>query len=386
MGFSTDAIHAGQTPDPTTGAIMPPIYQTSTYVQDGLGRHKGYEYARTQNPTRGALERNLAALEGGRHAFAFASGLAAIGSILQLLQAGDHVLCTDNLYGGTYRLADQVWRRFGLEFSFVDTSKLEQVEGALRPNTKLLFLETPTNPILTLSDIGALAKLAHARGIRVAVDNTFMSPYFQRPLQLGADIVVHSTTKFLNGHSDMVGGVVVVDDSDVAERLGFLQNAVGAVPGPMDCWLVLRGVKTLALRMQQHERNARELATWLATQPRVRKIYYPGLPQHPQHDLARKQASGFGGIVSIDLGGLEQARRFMEALRVFALAESLGGVESLVCHPATMTHASVPQADRERLGITAGLVRLSVGIEDADDLRADLEQALARVPDAIRSA
>jgi cystathionine beta-lyase/cystathionine gamma-synthase len=385
MGFSTDAIHAGQTPDPTTGAIMPPIYQTSTYVQDGLGRHKGYEYARTQNPTRGALERNLAALEGGRQAFAFASGLAAIGSVMQLLQSGDHVLCTDNLYGGTYRLADQVWRRFGLEFSFVDTSRIEVVEGALRPNTKLVFLETPTNPILTLSDIGAIAKLVHARGIRLVVDNTFMSPYFQRPLQLGADIVVHSTTKFLNGHSDMVGGVVVVNDSDVAEKLGFLQNAVGAVPGPMDCWLVLRGVKTLALRMQQHERNARELAAWLAVQPRIRKIYYPGLPQHPQHDLARRQASGFGGIVSIDLGGLEQARRFMEALRVFALAESLGGVESLVCHPATMTHASVPQVDRDRLGITAGLVRLSVGIEDAEDLRADLEKALAQVPDPVRS-
>jgi len=385
MGFSTDAIHAGQTPDPTTGAIMPPIYQTSTYVQDGLGRHKGYEYARTQNPTRGALERNLAALERGQRAFAFASGLAAIGTVLQLLESGDHVLCTDNLYGGTYRLADRIWRRFGLEFSFVDTSKLGEVERALRPTTKLVFLETPTNPILTLCDVRAIAQLAHARGIQVAVDNTFMSPYFQRPLELGADIVVHSTTKFLNGHSDMVGGVVVVNDSALADKLGFLQNAAGAVPGPMDCWLVLRGVKTLALRMQAHERNAGQLAGWLVKQPRIRKVYYPGLPQHPQHDLARRQASGFGGIVSIELGSLDAARRFMESLRIFSLDESLGGVESLVCHPATMTHASVPSADRDKLGITAGLVRLSVGIEDVEDLRNDLEQALAQVPDSVPS-
>ena len=385
MGFSTDAIHAGQTPDPTTGAIMPPIYQTSTYVQDGLGRHKGYEYARTQNPTRGALERNLAALERGQRAFAFASGLAAIGTVLQLLESGDHVLCTDNLYGGTYRLADRIWRRFGLEFSFVDTSKLGEVERALRPTTKLVFLETPTNPILTLCDVRAIAQLAHARGIQVAVDNTFMSPYFQRPLELGADIVVHSTTKFLNGHSDMVGGVVVVNDSALAEKLGFLQNAAGAVPGPMDCWLVLRGVKTLALRMQAHERNAGQLAGWLVKQPRIRKVYYPGLPQHPQHDLARRQASGFGGIVSIELGSLDAARRFMESLRIFSLAESLGGVESLVCHPATMTHASVPSADRDKLGITAGLVRLSVGIEDIEDLRDDLEHALAQVSDSVPS-
>jgi cystathionine beta-lyase/cystathionine gamma-synthase len=383
MGFSTDAVHAGQTPDPSTGAIMPPIYQTSTYVQEGLGRHKGYEYARTQNPTRHALERNLAALEGGAHAFAFASGLAAIGTIFELLDGGDHVVCTDNVYGGTFRLADKIWKRFGLEFSFVDTSRLDVVERELRPNTKLLLLESPTNPILTLCDIAALSHLAHPRGIRVAVDNTFMSPYFQRPLGLGADIVVHSTTKFLNGHSDMVGGVVVVNDSGLAERLGFLQNAAGAVPGPMDCWLVLRGVKTLALRMQQHDRNARELARVLSRHPRVRKIYYPGLEAHPQHELAQRQASGFGGIVSIDLGGLDPARRFMESLRIFALAESLGGVESLVCHPATMTHASVPAADRARLGITDGLVRLSVGIEDVEDLVRDVESALAELPSGV---
>lgn len=386
MGFSTDAIHAGQTPDPSTGAIMPPIYQTSTYVQDGLGRHKGYEYARTQNPTRHALERNLAALERGRHGFAFASGLAAIGSVLQLLDGGDHVVCTDNLYGGTYRLADKVWRRFGLEFSFVDTSTLEVAEKAIGPRTKMFFLETPTNPVLTICDVAALARLAHSRGILVVVDNTFMSPYFQRPLELGADVVVHSTTKYLNGHSDVVGGVVVVDDSTLAEKLGFLQNAVGAVPGPMDCWLVLRGVKTLALRMQQHDRNARALAERLARHAKVRKIYYPGLPTHPQHDLARRQASGFGGIISLDLGSLEQARCFLESLRLFSLAESLGGVESLVCHPATMTHASVPPEDRARLGITAGLVRLSVGVEDLEDLTADVEQALARVPAAVASA
>jgi len=334
MGFSTDAIHAGQTPDPSTGAIMPPIYQTSTYVQDGLGRHKGYEYARTQNPTRHALERNLAALEGGKQGFAFASGLAAIGTVMELLSAGDHVIVTDNVYGGTFRLADKVWKRFGLEFSFVDTSKLDVVEKTIRPNTRLMLLESPTNPVLTLCDIEALSRLAHGRGIRVAVDNTFMSPYFQRPLSLGADLVLHSTTKYLNGHSDMVGGVVVVNDSDLADRLGFLQNAAGAVPGPMDCWLVLRGVKTLALRMQAHDKNARALAAKLAVHPRIQKIYYPGLPTHPQHALACRQASGFGGIVSIDLGGIDAARTFMEALRIFSLAESLGGVESLVCHPA----------------------------------------------------
>jgi len=383
MGFSTDAIHAGQTPDPSTGAIMPPIYQTSTYVQDGLGRHKGYEYARTQNPTRHALERNLAALEGGKSAFAFASGLAAIATVMELLSAGDHVIVTDNVYGGTFRLADKVWKRFGLEFDFVDTSKVDVVEKTIRPNTRLLLLESPTNPVLTLCDIDALCRLAHGRGIRVAVDNTFMSPYFQRPLQLGADLVLHSTTKYLNGHSDMVGGVVVVNDSDLAERLGFLQNAAGAVPGPMDCWLVLRGIKTLALRMQAHDRNARALAAKLAGNPRVQKIYYPGLPTHPQHALACRQASGFGGIVSIDLGGIDAARTFMEALRIFALAESLGGVESLVCHPATMTHASVPAEDRATLGITDGLVRLSVGVEDYEDLERDVESALGAIASRV---
>jgi len=381
MGFSTDAVHAGQDPDPRTGAVTPPLYQTSTYQQEALGKPRlGFEYARTQNPTRAALETNLATLEGGKHALAFASGLAAIGTLLQLLQAGDHVVCTDNVYGGTYRLADRVWRRFGLEFSFVDTSIPEQVERAMHERTRLLFVESPTNPILTLSDLAALSRLAHNRGVSLVVDNTFMTPFFQRPLQLGADIVVHSTTKYLNGHSDMVGGVVVVNDSALAERLRFLQNAAGAVPGPFDCWLVSRGVKTLALRMMQHDRNARELARVLAGHPKVRKIYYPGLATHPQHELACRQATGFGGIISLDLGGRENARVFMEGLRVFLLAESLGGVESLVCHPASMTHASVPAADRERLGISDGLVRLSVGIEDVEDLVRDVEQALERVP------
>ena len=381
MGFSTDAVHAGQDPDPRTGAVIPPLYQTSTYEQEGLGRPRlGYEYARTQNPTRTALETNMATLEGGQHAFAFASGLAAIGTVLQLLQTGDHVVCTDNVYGGTYRLADKVWRRFGLEFSFVDTSKPEAVAKACGERTRLLFVETPTNPILTLSDLTALSRLARERRLWLVVDNTFMTPFFQRPLQLGADIVVHSTTKYLNGHSDMVGGVVVVNDSALAERLRFLQNAAGAVPGPFDCWLLLRGVKTLALRMMQHDRNARELARILAGHPKVRKIYYPGLAAHPQHELACKQATGFGGMISLEVGSRENARLFMEGLRLFLLAESLGGVESLVCHPASMTHASVPEAERERLGISAGLVRLSVGIEDVEDLVQDVEQALERVP------
>ena len=383
MGFSTDAIHAGQEPEPRTGAVVPPIYQTSTYEQEGLGRPRGgYEYARTQNPTRGALERNLAALEDGQHAVAFGSGLAAIGTLLQLLQTGDHVICTDNVYGGTYRLADKVWRRFGLEFSFVDTSDLGQVERAFQATTRLMLVETPTNPVLVLSDLAALARVAHARGVQLAVDNTFMTPYFQRPLRLGADIVVHSTTKYLNGHSDMVGGVVVVDDSGLAERLRFLQNAAGAVPGPFDCWLVLRGVKTLAVRMAQHDRNARELARFLAGHPKVHQVYYPGLATHPQHELACRQASGFGGMISIELGSRENARVFMESLRLFLLAESLGGVESLVCHPASMTHASVPHEARQRLGITESLVRLSVGIEDIEDLVRDVEQALERVPTA----
>ena len=380
MGFSTDAIHAGQRPDPNNGAVIPPIYQTSTYEQEALGKpRQGYEYARTQNPTREALEKNVAALEKGQFGVAFSSGLAAIGCLLQSLQAGDHVLFTDNLYGGTYRLADRVWRKFGLQFSFVDTSKLENVQKGLQPNTRLVFLETPTNPVLTVSDIQAIAGLAHGHGAKLAVDNTFMTPFLQRPLQLGADVVVHSTTKYLNGHSDMVGGMIVLNDSELHESLRFLQNAAGAVPGPFDCWLALRGTKTLALRMVAHEHNARELARVLATHPRVQKIYYPGLAEHPQHELATQQASGYGGIVSIDLGSRDSAAQFMESLKIFYLAESLGGVESLVCHPASMTHASVPYEDRQRLGVTDGLVRLSAGVEDMEDLVKDVTDALARI-------
>ncbi len=378
-GFATRAIHAGQRPDPATGAITVPIYQTSTYVQEGLGRHKGYEYARTHNPTRAALEANLASLEGGRHGFAFASGLAAIDTVLRTLQQGDHVVAGNNLYGGTYRLFERVLRQFGLGFTFVDPGDLAAVEAAFTERTRLVFVETPTNPMMVLTDIEAVGGRAHARGARLAVDNTFMTPYFQRPLERGADIVVHSTTKYLNGHSDMVGGAVVVNDDGLAERLRFLQNAVGAVPGPHDCWLVLRGTKTLAVRMERHEANARALAGHLARHPRVSRVHYPGLPDHPQHGLARRQASGFGGMISFvpGDGSLEAGRRVLERFRLFALGESLGGVESLVCHPASMTHALVPREERLRMGFADGLVRLSVGIEDLEDLRADLDDALA---------
>lgn len=380
MGFSTDAVHSGQDPDPRTGSVVPPIHQTSTYEQDGLGRPRlGYEYARARNPTRDALERNLATLERGQDAVAFSSGLAAIQSVLQLLQAGDRVVCTQNVYGGTYRLGVGVWQKFGLKFTFVDTSRPDSVEAALTDDTRLLLVETPTNPLLVLSDLTELARRAHARGVRLAVDNTFMTPYFQRPLERGADFAIHSTTKYLNGHSDVVGGVVVVNDLDIAERLRFIQKACGAVPAPFDCWLVARGVKTLALRMMQHDRNARELARVLAVHPKVQRIDYPGLASHPQHELACRQASGFGGMITIELGTFDNARVFMESLGVFLVAESLGGVESLACHPSSMSHASVPKEDRVRLGITDGLVRLSVGIEDIEDLVHDVEQALENV-------
>jgi cystathionine gamma-lyase len=373
----TLAIHAGQSPDPTTGAVMTPIYLTSTYVQDGPGEHKGFEYSRTHNLTRFALERNIAALEGGAHGLAFASGLAATSTVLQLLDAGDHVIATDDLYGGTFRLFDKVFRRQGLEFSYVDpVGGGEAVALAIRPNTKLVWIETPTNPMLKLCDIAAVASVCRDKGILLAVDNTFMTPYFQQPLELGADIVAHSMTKYLNGHSDIVGGVLVTDRDDLGERLAFLQNAVGAVPSPMDSFLVLRGIKTLHVRMDRHEENAIELATWLESHPRVKRVIYPGLESHPQHELAKRQASGFGGMISMDIDGdLETARRFLKSCRIFACAESLGGVESLIEHPAIMTHASVPPEQRRKLGIDDGLIRLSVGIEDADDLRADLERA-----------
>lgn len=376
-GIGTRAVHAGQHPDPVSGAVMVPIYQTSTYVQEGLGRHKGYEYARTSNPTRETLERNVASLEGGTHGFAYSSGLGAIDAVLKLLQAEDHVVVGENVYGGTHRLMEQVYRRFNLSFSFVDMREVGEVERALTPRTRMVYCETPTNPMMSLADLGAIGDLTKSRGLLLAVDNTFATPVFQQPLQFGADMVIHSTTKYLNGHSDMVGGIVVVDRDDLAERLGFIQNASGAVPGPMDCWLALRGTKTLALRMARHDTNGRTIADWLEKHPEVEKVYYPGLPSHPQHELAKRQMRGFGGMISIELGDANRARRFVEATRLFSLAESLGGVESLIGHPASMTHASVPPELRRKMGLTDSLVRLSCGIEEPEDLLADLEQAFA---------
>jgi len=379
MGFATKAIHAGQEPDPSTGAIITPIYQTSTYVQEGVGIHKGFEYGRTQNPTRLALEQNLAALEGGQFGYAFASGMAAINVILSLFATGDHFVVSDTTYGGTFRLFDKVLRNFGLEFSYVNTSDLDAINQAIKPNTKMIFIETPTNPIMGLTDIAGVATMAHKKGIKLVVDNTFMSPYLQQPLALGADIVVHSTTKFLNGHSDSIGGIVVLNDPLLAERIGFLQNAAGAILSPFDSWLILRGTKTLAVRMRQHEENGRKVANFLVENPKVKKVFYPGLTDHPQYKLACKQMSGFGAMISFELGSYEKASCFLENVKLCLLAESLGGVETLVCHPAKMTHASVPAAERDRLGITDGLVRISVGIEDVEDIIADLEQALAVV-------
>jgi len=375
-GFSTRAVHAGQQEDPLAGAVMTPIYQTSTYVQEGLGRHKGYEYARTQNPTREALERNVASLEGGQYGFAFGSGLAATDTVLKLLSAGDHVVCGENVYGGTHRLMERVYARLGLSFTFVDSRDIRNIERAVIPATRMIYCETPTNPMMHITDLSAVGDLTQARGLLLTVDNTFATPFFQRPLSSGADIVIHSTTKYLNGHSDMVGGVVITSRDDLAERIGFLQNGAGAVPGPMDCWLALRGIKTLPLRMRRHDENGRRIAQWLSQHRAITKIYYPGLPSHPQHDLACRQMTGFGGMISIDLGDPEKARRMAERTKIFALAESLGGVESLIGHPASMTHASVPVAMRQAMGLTDSLIRLSCGIEDADDLMADLEQAL----------
>jgi cystathionine gamma-lyase len=375
-GFATRAVHAGQTPDPLSGAVMTPIYQTSTYVQEGLGRHKGYEYARTQNPTRQALERCVASLEGGTHGFAFASGLAALDTVLKLLSAGDHIVAGQNLYGGSHRLMEQVYGRLGLQATFVDMREAEPVARAITPATRLVYCETPTNPMMFLADLAAIGDITQARGLLFVVDNTFATPYFQRPLAFGADIVLHSSTKYLNGHSDMVGGVLVTAREDLAERIGFLQNAAGGVPGPMDCWLCLRGIKTLPLRMRQHDANGRAIAAWLREQPKVKQVYYPGLPTHPQHDLARRQMHGFGGMIAMELGDTALARRVVERTRVFALAESLGGVESLIGHPASMTHASVPPALRQAMGLTDSLVRLSCGVEETEDLIADLAQAL----------
>lgn len=374
--FDTICIHAGQTPDPTTGAITVPIYQTSTYVQEGLGKHKGFEYGRTQNPTRMALEANVAAIEGGEAGFAFASGMAAIDTILTGLEAGDHIVVSDNTYGGTFRLFEKVRRKFGLDFSYVDTSDLSLIGAAITPKTKYLFIETPTNPMLRITDIAAASEIAHARNVRVVVDNTFASPYIQRPLTLGADIVVHSTTKFLNGHSDSVGGIVILKHADDVEWMGFVQNAAGAILGPMDSWLVLRGTKTLPIRMERINANAAALAEYLAGHKKVTSVIYPGLASHPHHALAKKQMNGFGGLISFDLGSIEAASSLLSRVRLLSLAESLGGVETLISHPAVMTHASVPPERRAAIGITDGLVRVSVGIENIDDLEEDLDQAL----------
>jgi cystathionine beta-lyase/cystathionine gamma-synthase len=377
--FSTICLHAGQEPDPSTGAIITPIYQTSTYVQEELGRHKGFEYGRTHNPTRLALERNLAAIEGGTAAFAFASGMAAIGAIATMLQAGDHVIVTDNVYGGTFRLFERVFTRYRLTFSYVDTSRLDEVERAVTDSTRMLFVETPSNPILTLTDLRAAAELAHRHDLRLVVDNTFASPYLQRPIELGADIVTHSTTKYLNGHSDSVGGITIATRHDDVEWLKFVQNAEGAILSPFDSWLVLRGTKTLPLRMQRHNTNGMAVAEFLASHRKVLHVYYPGLSSHPQHELAKRQMRGFGGMVSFELGSLDAARRMLNSVRLLSLAESLGGVETLISHPATMTHASVPAERRAALGITDGLVRVSVGLEDIEDLKEDLSQALDRI-------
>ena len=378
MKFSTRAIHAGQEPDPTTGSVMTPIYQTSTYAQAGLGEHKGFEYSRTSNPTRAALEACMASLEEGTYGLAFASGMAAETAILSLLSAGDHIVSCDDTYGGTYRIFERVMRRYNVEASYVAAGNVAAYEQAIRPHTKMIWLETPTNPLLDLIDIQSVAALAHQKNLLVVVDNTFASPYFQQPLKLGADIVVHSTTKYINGHSDIIGGALVTSNEEVYQAIKFYQNAAGGVPGPFDSWLTLRGIKTLAVRMRQHEANALAVARFLHEHPRVEKVYYPGLPSHPDHELAKRQMSGFGGMVSFQFKGTyadvaQMVRRF----RVFALAESLGGIESLVCHPASMTHGSIPREIREARGLTDTLLRLSVGIEDIEDILSDLEQALA---------
>ena len=375
MAFATDCIHAGQEPEPQTGAVTIPIYQTSTYVQPELGRHKGYEYARTKNPTRSALEANLAALERGKHGFCFASGMSAVDVVFRTLKSGDHVVTGEDMYGGSYRLFNRVLEKFGVAFTYVDTTSVDAVRGAIRPETKILYLETPTNPMMRISDLAACADVAHRAGALVAVDNTFCSPYIQRPLELGCDIVLHSTTKFLNGHSDSVGGVVVTNSDDFAEKVAFLQNAVGAILSPFDSWLVLRGTKTLAVRMKRHEENGVAMAQFLRNQKKVKKVYYPGLADHPQHALAKRQMNGFGAMISFDLGSRENAKAFLDRVRLCSLAESLGGVETLISHPESMTHGSVPPETRKRLGITPGLVRISVGIEDIEDLIADLENA-----------
>ena len=376
--FETRAIHAGCEPDSGTGAIMTPIFQTSTYVQESPGKHKGYDYSRTHNPTRTALEKNIASLEEGKYGLAFSSGMSAISTITQMLNAGDHIICSDDVYGGTFRLFDKVLKKFNLEFDFIDLTSLQSLERYIKNTTKLVWLESPSNPLLKLIDIEATARIAKSRGIVTVVDNTFATPFFQKPLKLGADIVMHSTTKYLNGHSDVIGGALVMNDQELYTKLQFLQNAAGGVPGPFDCFLVLRGIKTLAIRMERHAENALKIAQFLENHPKVRKVIYPGLSSHPQHELAKRQMTGFGGIVTFFIkGGLEAARKFLERVKVFSLAESLGGVESLIEHPAIMTHASLPKEIREKIGISDELIRVSVGIENIDDLIDDLKNALA---------
>ncbi|MDQ2890599.1 MAG: aminotransferase class I/II-fold pyridoxal phosphate-dependent enzyme [Gemmatimonadota bacterium] len=374
--FGTRAIHAGQRPDPLSGAIMTPIYQTSTYVQEELGVNKGYEYARGRNPTREALERNVAALEQARYGFAFSSGMGCLDSIMKLFRTGDHFVVGENVYGGTYRLFDKILRNFGMTFTYVDTRDPQLIDDACTDATRAVIIETPTNPLMRLTDIRAAADIAHRRGALLVVDNTFASPYFQQPFSFGADIVWHSSTKYLNGHSDMIGGIALVDDAEIATRLQFILNAAGAVPGPMDAWLVLRGTKTLHLRMERHDSNGREIAAWLVNRMGDANVFYPGLASHPQHELAKRQMTGFGGMISIETGSREKAARMLSRVRVFSLAESLGGVESLINQPAGMTHASVEPARRAELGITEGLIRLSCGVEDVGDLIADLDEAL----------
>jgi cystathionine gamma-lyase/cystathionine beta-lyase/cystathionine gamma-lyase/homocysteine desulfhydrase len=378
-GFATRAIHVGQEPDPSTGAVTVPIFATSTYVQEEIGKNKGYEYARVSNPTRTRLEENLAALERGTSAHVFASGMAAITAMLTMMKSGDHVVCGSNVYGGVPRLFNQVLSHYGLQFTYVDTSNVKGVEAALRPNTKLVHIETPTNPLMTVTDISAVAKIAHARGIELSVDNTFMSPYFQKPIALGADIVMHSTTKFLNGHSDGLGGVLVCTKPQHKETFAFVQKCTGGILSPFESWLILRGVKTLAVRMEQHDRNGREVAAFLNAHKKVKKVFYPGLPEHPQHELAKRQMSGFGAMITFETGSFENAKKMLRKVRVCSLGESLGGVETLISHPATMTHAALGEKGRAEIGLTDGMVRISVGIEDVEDIIGDLNHALGAI-------
>jgi cystathionine gamma-lyase len=379
VAFGTRAIHAGQRPEPLAGAIMTPVYLTSTYVQEALGKNKGYEYSRGKNPTREALERNVASLEGGRYGFAFSSGMGCVDSIMKLFRAGDHIVVAENVYGGVFRLFDKILQNFGLTFSYVDARDPQRIADAMTPATRLVFVETPSNPLMRITDLRAAADIAHKHDALLLVDNTFASPFFQKPFLFGADIIYHSTTKYLNGHSDMIGGIAILNDDDLATRLQFILNAAGAVPGPFDAWLALRGTKTLHLRMPRHDENGHQIATWLAARLGDEKVFYPGLPSHPQHALAKKQMTGFGGMISVELGTKERANTVLSRCRIFSLAESLGGVESLISHPASMTHASVEPERRKQLGITEGLIRLSCGVEDAQDLLADMEQAFKGV-------